>query len=68
MEDRNGKLKGSFRAKDKKYRVDLLAKKFAGGGHACAAGFNVEVPFDEFYSKLVQAIGGHLQQIQQGGF
>ena len=68
VEDRNGKLKGSFRAKDKKYRVDLLAKKFAGGGHACAAGFNVEVPFDEFYSKLVQAIGGHLQQIQQGGF
>lgn len=68
VEDRNGKLKGSFRAKDKKYRVDLLAKNFAGGGHACAAGFNVEVPFDEFYSKLVQAIGYHLQQIQQGGF
>ena len=30
LEDRNGELKGSFRAKDKKYRVDLLAKNFAG--------------------------------------
>lgn len=68
VEDRNGILKGSFRAKEKKYRVDLLAKKFSGGGHACAAGFNVEVPFDEFYSNLVQAIGEHLSQVQSGGF
>ena len=68
VEDRNGKLKGSFRAKDKKYRVDLLAKQFSGGGHACAAGFNVEVPFDEFYPNLVNSIGAHLKIAQNGGF
>ena len=68
VEDRNGKLKGSFRAKDKKYRVDLLAKQFSGGGHACAAGFNVEVPFDEFYPNLVNSIGEHLKTAQNGGF
>ena len=68
VEDRNGKLKGSFRAKDKKYRVDLLAKKFSGGGHACAAGFNVDVPFDEFYPNLVNSIGEHLKIAQNGGF
>ena len=28
VEDRSGKLKGSFRVKDKKFRVDLLAKEF----------------------------------------
>ena len=68
VEDRNGKLKGSFRAKNKKYRVDLLAKQFSGGGHACAAGFNVEVPFDEFYPNLVNSIGAHLKIAQNGGF
>jgi len=68
VEDRNGKLKGSFRAKDKKYRVDLLAKQFSGGGHACAAGFNVDVPFDEFYPNLVNSIGAHLKIAQNGGF
>jgi len=67
VEDRNGKLKGSFRAKDKKYRVDLLAKNFEGGGHACAAGFNVDVPFEEFYPRLVQRIGEHLELVNNGG-
>ena len=68
VEDRNGKLKGSFRAKNKKYRVDLLAKQFSGGGHACAAGFNVDVPFDEFYPNLVNSIGAHLKIAHNGGF
>ena len=68
VEDRNGALKGSFRAKDKKYRVDLLAKKFEGGGHACAAGFNVNVPFEEFYPNLVEKIGEHLAVVKTGGF
>ena len=56
------------RAKDKKYRVDLLAKKFEGGGHACAAGFNVNVPFEEFYPNLVEKIGEHLEVVKSGGF
>lgn len=66
IEDRNGMLKGSFRAKDKKYRVDLLAKNFAGGGHACAAGFNVEIPLEEFYPNLIQIIGEHLNEVNGG--
>ena len=67
IEDRYGKLKGSFRAKDKKFRVDLLAKRFEGGGHACAAGFNVDVPFEEFYPNLVHKIGEHLELVSKGG-
>jgi bifunctional oligoribonuclease and PAP phosphatase NrnA len=68
VENRNDILKGSFRAKDKRFRVDLLAKEFKGGGHACAAGFNVESSFDEFYPKLVDAIGRHLEFVNAEGF
>ena len=67
IEDRNGKLKGSFRSKEKIYRVDLLAKQFSGGGHACAAGFNLEMSFDDFYPKLLGAIEGHLEFIKNKG-
>ena len=66
VEDRNGMLKGSLRAKHKKYRVDLLAKNFSGGGHACAAGFNMELPFNDFYPKLVDAIETHLEKVEGG--
>ncbi len=66
LEDRNGKIKGSFRAKEKKYRVDLLAKSFNGGGHACAAGFNVDSSIEEFYPKLIRTIGEHLQIVGEG--
>ena len=60
IEERNENIKGSFRAKDSRYRVDVLAKEFSGGGHACAAGFNVVKSFDDFYPELVNAIGKHL--------
>ena len=60
LEERSGKIKGSLRAKDARYRVDILAKEFNGGGHACAAGFNVNQTWEEFYPKLVDAIGRHL--------
>ncbi|MBT3666114.1 MAG: bifunctional oligoribonuclease/PAP phosphatase NrnA [Opitutae bacterium] len=62
LEERNGKIKGSLRAKDARYRVDILAKEFNGGGHACAAGFNVNQTWEEFYPKLVDAIGRHLAE------
>ncbi len=62
LEERNGKIKGSLRAKDASFRVDILAKEFNGGGHACAAGFNVNQTWDEFYPKLVDAIGRHLAE------
>ena len=61
IEERKGKVKGSLRAKDSRYRVDMLAKHFGGGGHACAAGFNVGKSIDDFYSELVEAIGKHLE-------
>ena len=60
LEERSGKIKGSLRAKDACYRVDILAEEFNGGGHACAAGFNVNQTWEEFYPKLVDAIGRHL--------
>ncbi len=66
LEDRDGQIKGSLRAKDSRFRVDLLAKKFAGGGHACAAGFNLEMDLDEFYPEFVNEIGKHLERIKNG--
>ncbi|MDR2513448.1 MAG: bifunctional oligoribonuclease/PAP phosphatase NrnA [Puniceicoccales bacterium] len=39
LEDGPRGVKGSLRAKDKRYRMDLLAQKLNGGGHALAAGF-----------------------------
>lgn len=65
VEERNGMLKGSLRAKETCYRVDVLAKEFNGGGHACAAGFNIEKPLDEFYPELVKAIGKHLTLVSK---
>ncbi|MBP52788.1 MAG: DHH family phosphoesterase [Opitutae bacterium] len=68
IEERNGKLKGSFRAKDKRYRVDLLAKEFSGGGHACAAGYNLDTTIENFYPCLVETIGRHLKTVDGKGF
>jgi phosphoesterase RecJ-like protein len=64
IEDRAGALKGSLRAKDPKFRVDQIAKQFGGGGHACAAGLNVEnSSIKEFYPQLMQAIGARFQEL-----
>jgi phosphoesterase RecJ-like protein len=64
IEDRNGAIKCSLRAKDPGYRVDQIAKAFNGGGHACAAGLNVEnSSIKAFYPKLMEAIGQHLKNL-----
>lgn len=64
IEDRDGALKCSLRAKDPKYRVDQVAKQFNGGGHACAAGLNVEnSSIKVFYPQLMEAIGQHLKNL-----
>ena len=55
LEERNGALKGSLRAKDPKYRVDQIAQAFGGGGHACAAGLNVEAMKIEAFKPQVLA-------------
>jgi phosphoesterase RecJ-like protein len=59
LEERGDLLKGSFRAKDPKHRVDQLAKQFHGGGHACAAGFNPNMEFEAFYPLLRKALAAH---------
>lgn len=64
LEDRDGALKGSLRSKDPIFRVDQIAKQFNGGGHACAAGLNVEnSSIAEFLPKLVAAIGEQLKAV-----
>ena len=43
-----GALKASLRAKDPACRVDLIAAQFHGGGHACAAGLNLNAGAGRF--------------------
>lgn len=52
----DGSLKASLRAKEPAYRVDLVAGKFNGGGHACAAGLNLKTGTENFYERLVAAM------------
>lgn len=64
IEDRDGSIKVSLRAKNPFYRVDQVARQFGGGGHACAAGLNVEgSSIREFEPQLIQALGKHLDQL-----
>jgi len=66
IEERNELIKGSFRAKEDRFRVDILAKEFNGGGHACAAGFNVGGALETLYPQLVDAIERHLGLVEKG--
>jgi phosphoesterase RecJ-like protein len=52
--------KGSLRARDPIYRLDQLAAKFSGGGHACAAGINHNAPLEEVYPQLLAAIAAQI--------
>lgn len=54
-------LKLSLRAKDAAYRLDLLAKQFGGGGHACAAGLTVTDSYAHFYPLFLKAAVAHLE-------
>lgn len=60
IEERGGRIKGSLRAKDPAMRVDQLAALFNGGGHACAAGFNLDGTIDSFYPRFKEALARHL--------
>jgi phosphoesterase RecJ-like protein len=59
----NGGTKASLRAKDPKYRVDLIAAQFGGGGHACAAGLNVAAGAVPFRTALLAALADRLQAV-----
>lgn len=64
LEVREGAIKGSLRSKDPFYRVDQVAQLFNGGGHACAAGLNVEgSSLSEFRANLIDAIAQHLDAL-----
>ncbi len=67
IEDRGSETKGSLRAKDERFRVNDLAGRFEGGGHACAAGFTVGLPFRDFYPGFVEALGKHLREVEAAG-
>ena len=68
IEDRAGAIKVSLRAKNPAYRVDQVAKQFGGGGHACAAGLNVEESsIAEFEPQLLEVLGRHLETIGMPG-
>lgn len=59
----DGTVKGSLRSKFPEMQVNILASKFNGGGHACAAGFHSNVPFESFPEQFVKAVKEHLNQI-----
>ncbi len=59
----NGTAKASLRAKEPLYRVDTVAARFGGGGHACAAGLNVKGAPQDFEARLLAAIVARLAEI-----
>lgn len=59
----DGTFKASLRAKDPAYRLDLVAAKFNGGGHACAAGLNLKQNTENFYARLVAAFAERLAAV-----
>lgn len=58
----DGSVKASLRGKHPAFRVDLVAAKFNGGGHACAAGLNLKTDAENFYPRLVAAFADRIAQ------
>lgn len=56
----DGSVKASLRAKEPSMRVDLVAARFKGGGHACAAGLSVPTPPADFEARLLAAMAERL--------
>lgn len=64
IEERPDKtVKASLRAKEPAYRVDLIAAKFNGGGHACAAGLNLKTNTENFYARFVAALAEQIAAV-----
>ncbi len=59
----DGSVKASLRAKDPAYRLDAVAARFNGGGHACAAGLNLKTGTENFYQRLVAAFAERLAAV-----
>ena len=62
-EQKDGSVKGSLRSKSAAYKVDQLAARLNGGGHACAAGFHMPDAFDTFDNTFVQVVKEHLASL-----
>jgi len=62
IEERHGGIKASLRAKNPVLQVQEVARQFGGGGHACAAGLNVDMPLSEFRTRLLEKLGEHLNR------
>lgn len=57
LEERNGGVKVNLRCKDAIYRVDKIALEIGGGGgHPCAAGFNVSESLNELYPRFIESL------------
>ena len=64
IEERQGAIKASLRGKDPALRVDLIAAKFGGGGHACAAGLSRPgMGLAEFAPLLSAALAARLAEV-----
>lgn len=65
IEMRDGAIKGSLRSTTPTYRMDRVAARFNGGGHACAAGLNVKgVSLEAFRAELVAAIAEEIASVK----
>jgi phosphoesterase RecJ-like protein len=58
---RDGKICVSLRTNDPALRLDLLAGKFFGGGHACAASFTIEGSYEKFEKVFINTLQAHLE-------
>lgn len=66
IEEQSGSIKASLRAKDPVYRMDMIAKHFNGGGHACAAGLNqTNIEVEVFRSRLIAAVGDQIAAVDR---
>lgn len=63
----DGTVKASLRAKDAAYRVDLVAAKFNGGGHACAAGLSLKTGTENFRNRLIAALAERIAIVDAAG-
>lgn len=67
IEERADGIKASLRCKDPVYRVDQVAAKFGGGGHACAAGLNVKgITLAGFEERFVEAVRERIEAVDTG--
>ncbi|OHE71370.1 MAG: hypothetical protein A2007_01340 [Verrucomicrobia bacterium GWC2_42_7] len=62
LDDSLGFLKASLRTDNPAYKVNDFAKQFGGGGHICAAAFNIQQDIDSFYPTLIEKLAEHFKQ------